>query len=306
MQKNLLYKTLFIIAVLLVFAGGIVGIPDKWSGEGLKRSLLNRIHLGLDLRGGTHLILQVMVNDAVNGDSDATIERLKETLSKANIHYTDISKPDPTNNPGRIEIKGIAPEQASQFSSMVADNYPSYNRGSAAGDTFVLTMKPANEKEVKDRAVAQSIETIRSRVDTLGVSEPVIEQHGLGQDQILVQLPGVDDPERVKEIMQSTAMLEIRQGIDNQPYTSEAEALKAHGGTLPLNAVLLHGNSVGSSNENAEAVYVISRSSVVAGRDIRDAEPGKKDTGAPIVNFYLTNDGGGASVPSRVPTWGTT
>src|SRR5256885_1263658 len=292
MQKNLLYKTLFIIAVLLVLAGGNVGIPDKRSGEGLKQSLLNRIHRGLDLRGGTHLILQVMVNDAVNGDSDATIARLKESLSKANIRYADISKPDPANNPGRIEIKGIAPEQAAQFSSIVADSYPSYNRGSAPGDTFVLTMKPANEKEVKDRAVAQSIETIRSRVDTLGVSEPVIEQHGLGQDQILVQLPGVDDPERVKEIMQSTAMLEIRQGIDNQPYTSEAEALKAHGGTLPLNAVLLHGNSVGSSNENAEAVYVISRSSVVAGRDIRDAEPGKKDTGAPIVNFYLTNDGG--------------
>ena len=294
MQKNLLYKTLFIIAVLLVFAGGIVGIPDKWSGEGLKQSLLNRIHLGLDLRGGTHLILQVMVNDAVNGDSDATIERLKETLSKASIRYSDISKPDPTNNPGRIEIKGIAPEQAAQFRSAIGDNtvYGGYSLGSAPGNTFVLTMKPANEKEAKDRAVTQSIETIRSRVDTLGVSEPVIEQHGLGQDQILVQLPGVDDPERVKEIMQSTAMLEIRQAIDQQPYTSEAEALKAHGGTLPLNAVLLHGNNVGSSNENADTVYVINRSSVVAGRDIRDAEPGKKDTGAPIVNFYLTNDGG--------------
>ena len=242
MQKNLLYKTLFIIAVLLVFAGGIVGIPDKWSGEGLKQSLLNRIHLGLDLRGGTHLILQVMVNDAVNGDSDATIERLKETLSKASIRYSDISKPDPANNPGRIEIKGIAPEQAAQFRSAIGDNtvYAGYSPGSAPGGTFVLTMKPANEKEAKDRAVAQSIETIRSRVDTLGVSEPVIEQHGLGQDQILVQLPGVDDPERVKEIMQSTAMLEIRQAIDQQPYTSEAEALKAHGGTLPLNAVLLH------------------------------------------------------------------
>src|SRR5256885_14294274 len=287
MQKNLLYKTLFIIAVLLVLAGGNVGIPDKRSGEGLKQSLLNRVHLGLDLRGGTHLILQVMVNDAVNGDSDATIARLKESLSKANIRYADISKPDPANNPGRIEVKGIAPEQAAQFSSIVADSYPSYNRGSAPGDTFVLTMKPANEKEVKDRAVTQSIETIRSRVDTLGVSEPVIEEHGLGEYQILVQLPGVDDPERVKEIMQSTAMLEIRQAIDNQPYPSEAEALKAHGGTLPLNAVLLHGNNVGSSNENADAVYVISRSSVVAGGAKRDAPAGHKKKRAPDRDFFF-------------------
>src|SRR5436853_7185791 len=92
--------------------------------------------------------------------------------------------------------------------------------------------------------------------------------------------------------MHSTAMLEIRQAIDNQPYPSEAEALKAHGGTLPLNAVLLHGNNVGSSNENADAVYVISRSSVVAGRDIRDAEPGKKNTGRPLGNFYFTNERG--------------
>src|SRR5436305_4165979 len=185
MQKNLLYKTLFIIAVLLVFAGGIVGIPDKWSGEGLKQSLLNRIHLGLDLRGGTHLILQVMVNDAVNGDSDATIERLKETLSKANIRYTDISKPDPTNNPGRIEIKGIAPEQASQFRSMVSDTYTSYKVGSAVGDTFLQTKKPAKEEEDKDRAVVLSIETISSRVDTMGASAPVNVQNGLGQDQIM-------------------------------------------------------------------------------------------------------------------------
>src|SRR5437016_14042412 len=104
MQKNLLYKTLFIIAVLLVFAGGIVGIPDKWSGEGLKQSLRNRIHLGLDLRGGTHLILQVMVNDAVNGDSDASIERVKETHSKASIRYRDSSKPDQNHNTRQIVL----------------------------------------------------------------------------------------------------------------------------------------------------------------------------------------------------------
>ena len=84
------------------------------------------------------------------------------------------------------------------------------------------------------RAVEQAIETIRNRIDQLGVSEPVIQEHGLGDYQILVQLPGVDDPARVKEVMQSTAMLEIRQGLDNgRAYGSEQEVLAAHGGVLP-------------------------------------------------------------------------
>ena len=87
-------------------------------------------------------------------------------------------------------------------------------------------MKPQALAELKNRAVTQAIETIRNRIDQLGVSEPVIEEHGLGQYQILVQLPGVDDPARVKEIMQSTAMLEIRQALGG-PYSSEQEALQA-------------------------------------------------------------------------------
>ena len=105
-------------------------------------------------------------------------------------------------------------------------------------------MKPSIEKALKDKAVAQAIETIRNRIDQLGVSEPVIQEHGLGDYQILVQLPGVDDPARVKEIMQSTAMLEIRQAISG-PYPSEEEAMQANGGVLPADAVLMKGRNAG-------------------------------------------------------------
>jgi len=84
-------------------------------------------------------------------------------------------------------------------------------------------MKPQTLSELKDRAVTQAIETIRNRIDSLGVSEPTIQEHGLGQYQILVQLPGVDDPARVKDIMQSTAMLEIKQVLGG-PYPSEDAA----------------------------------------------------------------------------------
>jgi len=95
---------------------------------------------------------------------------------------------------------------------------------------------------IRLRAVSQAIETIRNRIDQLGVSEPVIQEHGLGQYQILVQLPGVDDPARVKEIMQSTAMLEIRQALGG-PYPSEQAALQEHGGVLPPDAVLMKGKN---------------------------------------------------------------
>src|SRR4051795_12746754 len=106
MQKNLLIKTIFIIAVLLVFAYGIFGIPKSFTPQGLKEAMLQNIHLGLDLKGGTHLILQVMVNDAVNADSDQVMERLKQELRTANINYSDISKPD-ANNPDHVVIKGV-------------------------------------------------------------------------------------------------------------------------------------------------------------------------------------------------------
>ena len=101
-------------------------------------------------------------------------------------------------------------------------------------------MKPSKLTDLKNKAVTQAIETIRNRIDALGVSEPTIEEHGLGQYQILVQLPGVDDSGRVKDIMQSTAMLEIKQMLGG-PYPSEQAALQDKGGVIPADAMLLPG-----------------------------------------------------------------
>ena len=102
------------------------------------------------------------------------------------------------------------------------------------------------------------------------MTEPVIQEHGLGQYQILVQLPGVDDPARVKEIMQSTAMLEIKQVLGG-PYSSEQDALQQHNGVLPPDSMLLRGRSVGSQtgDDAGEQYYLVTRSSAVAGADLR-------------------------------------
>jgi preprotein translocase subunit SecD len=294
MNKNLRWKAIVIVATLLVFVFGIFGFPWEWSGKTPLSAMTDRIHLGLDLKGGTHLILQVQVNDAVNADSDRAIERLKDDLRTRKITYTDITKPEPANAPDKIVVKGVPPEATSDFRSLVSDRLPDYNATSGAENSWVLTMKAQNLSELKNRAVGQAIETIRNRIDKLGVSEPVIQEHGLGQYQILVQLPGVDDPARVKEIMQSTAMLEIRQSIDGQRSSpDEAAALAAHNGVLPDNSVLMHGRSIGATGEGADAIWVISRVSAVAGHDLREARVGRNaQTGSPEVNFYLTAEGG--------------
>ena len=96
-------------------------------GQGLLAPCTKRIHLGLDLKGGTHLILQVQVNDAVNVDSDNAMERLKQALRGHKINYADISKPDPVNNPEKIVVKGVPPEATSDFDSIVSDRLPEYD-----------------------------------------------------------------------------------------------------------------------------------------------------------------------------------
>jgi preprotein translocase subunit SecD len=292
MNKNLRWKAIVIIVTLVVFVCGIFGPPWEWKGKGLLAAMTDRIHLGLDLKGGTHLILQVQVNDAVNADSDRAIERLKDDLRTRKIAYADVTKPDPANNPDKIVIKGVPPEATSELRTLISDRLPEYDAASGAENSWVLSMKPQQLTDLKNRAVEQAIETIRNRVDKLGVSEPVIQEHGLGDYQILVQLPGVDDPARVKEIMQSTAMLEIRQAMNQgASFKDEQGALAAVNGVLPDNSVLMHGRNIGATGE--DAVYIISRVSAVAGHDLREARVGRSSTTAlPEVNFFLTAEGG--------------
>jgi preprotein translocase subunit SecD len=292
MNKNLLWKLGLVVGVLLAFLFGIFGVPQSFSGQGLLAAMTKRINLGLDLKGGTHLILQVQVNDAVNVDAQNAIEVLKEQLNKRKVAFSDISQPDPQNNPDKVLLKGISPDGRKDLLDIVSERLPEYNLSSGADNTWTLTMKPQMLSELKTRAVSQAIETIRNRIDQLGVSEPTIQEHGLGsQYQILVQLPGVDDPGRVKDIMQSTAMLEIKQVLDG-PYASDQAALQAKGGVLPPDAILMSGHSAPGTPGDEQAWYLVSRVSAVRGKDLRDAQASTDQNGQPSVHFNLTGEGG--------------
>src|SRR5579884_3885147 len=126
MNKNLFWKSVFIVATVLFFLFGIFGLPKGLSGEALATAITDHIHLGLDLKVGTHLILQVHVNDAVNVDAQNAMEVLKQELKKRKIDYTDISQPDPQNNPDRIVIKGVPPSGRNDLLSVVRDRLSEY------------------------------------------------------------------------------------------------------------------------------------------------------------------------------------
>lgn len=280
MKKNLGLKTAIIVVTLLVFLYGIFGIPKGLSGESLKAALLQRIHLGLDLKGGTHLILQVVVKEAVNSETERAVGQLQDDLKSKNVLFAEISKP--ADQPEKIVIKGVSADQSSIVRELAGEQFTDYTLSSQDND-IVLTLKPSTVRDIETKAVTQSIETIRSRVDTLGVSEPVIQEHGLGEHQILVQLPGVDDPARVRDIIQSTAMLEIKQSFGE--YGTEQEALSAAG----PDKIVLKG---GAGSRNPNSFYVVSRRSVVGGRDIRDASMSRDENGRPAVTFSMTRDAG--------------
>ncbi len=292
MKKNLKNKIALIVAVLLICLYGIFGIPSGISGKALLSAISNRIHMGLDLQGGAHLILQVQVADAVNDETNNTVQEIQQDLKKANLAFSQVVKPDP-NKPDVMRIEGTSPAQSDAVNSLLGGTkYANeYDVSGGTDNNWTLTMKQLFESDLDKRTVDQAIETIRDRVDALGVSEPLIQEYGLGANQILVELPGISDLDQVKNVIKSTARLEIH-AVDGGPFPSEDAALQSVNGALPPNDEILpfSGDLGGSSSTS---YYVIERSSIVEGSDFRSAQPGmNSNTGQKQVNFTLTDEAG--------------
>jgi len=295
MKKNLNSRIALIIAVLVIFIYGIFGIPSGLSGSALLDSITKRIHLGLDLRGGAHLILQVVVKEAVSDETDSAVGRIQQDLKTASLTYSQVYKPNPlkpdgSGQPELIRVEGTASAKSNDIRSLLDAKYSNeYDVNGGSDGSFTITMKPLVEQALEKKTVQQAIETIRDRVDSLGVSEPVIQEYGLGDNQILVELPGIEDLDRVKNIIQSTARLEIHPVVGG-PYQDEQTALGSVGGALPADEELSHFS--GMTGSDADSIYVLQRVPVVAGSDFRSADPGTSANGLPDVRFTLTNEAG--------------
>jgi preprotein translocase subunit SecD len=282
-------KTLFILAVLLVFVYGIFGIPKGVGLSAWKTALTDRIHLGLDLKGGIHLVLQVMVDEAVSAETDNATARIQTDLQQGGFAAQSVFKPDP-KQPQIIQVNGTPAAKASDVRNLLDTRYGTqYTVSSGPNNSWTLTMKQAEVQSIQQRALQQSIDTIRTRVDSLGNFEPVIQEYNLGTNQVLVELPGMDDLSRVRDIIQSTARLEIHLVVGG-PFASEAAAAQSTGGTIPPdNVVLAYG---GSDPALQGQYYVLQRIPVVAGDDFRDAQPSVDENGRPDATFILTRAAG--------------
>jgi preprotein translocase subunit SecD len=293
-KQELTWKVALILAVVLVFFYGIFGIPRRLTASGLHSALLRRIHLGLDLEGGSHLVLQVQVADTIRSDARQAVAELTDSLRHAQVSFASISIPHPRRQPGAVLIQGVAPAQDSELREIVARQLPDFALTSGANSTYTLTMNPAAIARAEHQAVTQSIETIRNRIDQLGVTEPAIERYATGQHEILVELPGVSDPARVKAIIKSTAMLEIRQVLGG-PYSSPGQAFAAHNGVLPEGTELMPaGTAAQVGSAPAQLYYLVAQTPAVTGRELRagGASVSTEENGRPDVTFSLTTEGG--------------
>jgi preprotein translocase subunit SecD len=262
--------------VLIIVAG--VGVA-LWSvyppGEA--------INYGLDLSGGIHLVLQVQTDDAIKAELDDASLRLKRQAEEKGITLGEV-----TND---VEGRGFQVVVPGEFDRAVlrevADSYlPDYDVDVGAG-TWSFSFGGSVERMIRDLAVRQALETIRNRVDQFGVAEPVIQRQGLESERILIQLPGVHDPARVKEIISHTAFLEWKEVVAG-PAPDRQSLLAAFGGTVPSDSEVVPGDRTGPDGMVVgRDYYLLRKAAIVSGRELRNARRGQGQFGEPVVNFYL-------------------
>jgi len=272
MGNNLRVRVIIIIAVILVCVYGIIGLPK--SKADIVKNWENNIRLGVDLKGGSQLVMQVQLQDAFKAEADDVINRMKQVLRGATIEYTDITRNDPPSiqqaDQIQINISGIPGPKAGDFRKLANETFGDVWILTPVNQTdYRLTIKPSEALRLKADTLTQSTNTIEKKINGLGLSEATVQQRGGSADaaELLVQLPGVDDPARIKQILGTQAVLELDEVLGG-PFGSREEAMASKNGILPLNAVILPGIVRGGAPRE---YYILNRNSIVTGRDLRDA-----------------------------------
>ena len=275
MTKNLQWKLLAILAVtgLSVLA---IYPPEE------------QIRLGLDLEGGVHMVLRVQTDDALQLETETAAEQLSEQLSLQGIELTSAVAVDPVT----MQIEGVPPERDAEFRQMAEDQLSlSYEREPGVSGSYTYRMRAPVASSLRDESVRQALQTIERRVNELGVAEPIVAPYSVGGDQILVQLPGVSDVARAKEIIRSTALLELKI-VEDGPAVSQELLLQTRNGVLPPDMEVVTGASNMLTGGASETVYyLVRRVAAVTGRDLRNARPTLDEFNQPAVSFSLNREG---------------
>ena len=271
--------TRFIIIMVVLLIAGVAAYPP---GESIK--------LGLDLQGGMHLVLRVKTDDAINAEVNKDIERLEQELIDENIRGANVERQAETS----FVVYGVDRDQDDKVDDIM-DQYLQGWEKRRSGEQLNFSMTQENIRTIRDLAVKQALETIRNRIDAFGVAEPMITRVGLGGERIVVQLPGVDDPERIKELIKNTAFLEFRLAArDTGPADSEQQLVDAFfGGQLP-DDIEIYPQDLRDEDGNvyAQRFWALETRQVITGRDLKTARPSFGEFNDPVVNFILTSEGG--------------
>jgi preprotein translocase subunit SecD len=274
MSKNLRWKVITIFAVIALSVWSFYPPGQK-------------VRLGLDLKGGVHLVLRVQTDDALRLETQTTSDRFREQLRTAKVTVGAIA----VTSAIEFAVSGVPADQDSAFRGALTEVELNYNRSSSAGGNYTFTLKPNVVVQLREDTVNQALTTIERRVNELGVAEPIVARHSAA-DQILVQLPGVTDVNRAKEIIRSTAQLELKL-VEQGPFPDEAAARQAYAGNVPPDVLILAGPSEGNQpGQPATTVYYgVRRVPAVTGRDLRNARPTLDENNRPAVSFSLNNEG---------------
>ena len=240
------------------------------------------MNLGLDLKGGVHLVMRVQTDDALKVQTETTVEQLRDTLTRGGIQFSKLEMKDGKT----FTVEGITNDQAFRTAAVDADAV--YNRSSGVG-SYTYTMKPNIENQLRGEAVDQALQTIERRVNELGVAEPIVARQG-AVDQILVELPGVSDVQRAKDIIRSTAQLELKI-VEQGPFGTEEAAKQAYNNNVPPDVLIMPGTGDSGGGTPGTVYYALRRASVVTGRDLRNARPSLDENNLPAVGFSLNADG---------------
>ena len=242
-----------------------------------------KVKLGLDLKGGVHLVLRVHTDDALRVETETTVERLRDSMQRAGVQFTKADVVSPTE----FRVEGIQDDAGFRSASVDADT--NYDRSSETGG-YSFRMKPNIVNQLREQTVTQALETIERRVNELGVAEPIVARYS-GADQILVQLPGVEDVRRAKEIIRSTAQLRLTL-VDQGPFPNRESALQAFNNNVPADVELLPGRQEGGGTAGTAGTvyYAVKRAAAVTGRDLRNAQQSLDEFNRPAVHFTLKQD----------------
>ncbi len=268
MKKNLQWKVILTLAVV----GLAIFLAYPYDDAKIKR--------GLDLKGGISLVLKVITDDSINIETDQEIARLEELFRKNSITFEKVTK----EGLGRIAVQGVLADQEGKTRDLF-DEYTRDWEYTFTANRANLVLKPLVAQFLRDQSVSQAKETIDNRINTYGVAEPVIQRQGA--DQIVVELPGVDDPDRVKELIKVTAVLEWKL-VKAGPAADEETLLQPYNGVVPDDAEVLRGDP----KRGQGGYYLVDKVAVVTGKDLRTIRRVTDEWNAPAVSFTLTSDGG--------------